>query len=622
MFLKDHITLVRRLAILLILYTFCRILFFLLNSKSFESAEISNVLLAFLYGIRFDASIIFSSNLLFIIISILPFAFINSKRWYQGSKLLFLVVNIPLLLMNLADIEYYKFTSKRTGSDILGIMGDVKNQSLQLMTHYWYIFLMIILFSFFVILFYGEYKIHEGVKMKKIYSWTLIPIIILFSILIIRGGFQYKPLKPDHAFVLSPNVLGNLVLNTPYNFFTTLSFPAVEDVHYYKTDNEAKLIIQQNDHIDTSRAKVNVVIIIMESFAREYMTKGNRFPGFTPFLDSLANESTYFGNHFANGKRSVEALPSIFASIPSLMEEPYITGVYQGNEIHGLAEAVNRVGYRTAFFHGGRNGTMGFDKFSLNAGFQEYYGLDEYPTAEKDFDGNWGIYDEPYFNYFCETISEFKPPFLASVFSLSSHQPYSVPAKYKDKFPKGYLEIHESVGYADHALRKFFEAASKKDWYSNTLFIITADHTQSLFTPRYNNIIGEYNVPLILFKPGVQIKADTASVSQHIDIMPTVLDFIGVNAPNKTLFGRSLLDSTIEGRVIYFSNKRYIYIKKDYFIEFDDSTVKLYALNDRKCKDELLDRPIIKKQYEKELKAYLQYYKNGLNKNDWYLKTF
>ena len=344
---------------------------------------------------------------------------------------------------------------------------------------------------------------------------------------------------------------------------------------------------------------------------------GNTTSGYTPFLDSLASQSLFFDHHFANGKRSIEAVPSVFASIPSWMEEAYITGVYQGNEIHGLAELLGASGYHTAFFHGGKNGTMGFDKFALNAGFNEYYGLDEYPQ-EKDFDGNWGIYDEPYLDYFCQTITDFEEPFMASVFTLSSHQPYSIPEKHKGVFPKGTLDIHESIGYADYALRKFFECASTKSWYKNTLFVITADHTQGLVTQKYLNSIGEYRVPLILFHPSKIIKADTSQVTQHIDIMPTVLDYTGIANNRPILFGHSVLDS-LEGRALFYTNKTYMYVKKDYFIEFNNNAVSMYKANDWNKKQKINTEEQKKSRYEKELEAYIQYYNNGLNNNNWYL---
>ncbi len=612
-----YFLIIKRFGLLLFLYSICRFFFFLFNQKAFVGAEFTNVLLAFAYGLRFDLSIIFSSNLLFLLFNIFPFSFVDSKAGYKFSKGLYFFVNTPLLLMNMADVEYFKFTSKRTGYDVLGIIGDVKNQSFQLVVHYWYVPLVLFFFILFLLKYYGRYESQSEVKIKKVYGWVLIPLVVAVSVVIVRGGFQYKPLKPDHAFVLSPNVLGNLVLNTPYNFFTTLSFQRVEEVAYFKTDEEVKELLKQNkSQLNIADAKTNVVIIILESFSREYMGMGDTVPGYTHFLDSLEKQRLVFDHHFANGNRSIEAVPAILASVPSLMEESYITGVYQANEIHGLAELLTGKGYHTAFFHGGKNGTMGFDKFAFNAGFKEYYGLDEYPE-EKDFDGNWGIYDEPYLHYFCQTLTDFRKPFMASVFTLSSHQPYSIPEKHKGVFPKGTLEIHESIGYADYALRKFFECASTKDWYKNTLFVITADHTQGLTSKKYLNSIGEYRVPLILFHPGKTIKADTSQVTQHIDIMPTVLEYTGVVNNRPILFGRSALNAS-EGKALFYTNKTYVYVKKDYFIEFDQVGFSMYKAEDWNKKEKINSEKEKQAQYEKELKAYIQYYNNGLNNNNWY----
>ncbi len=615
---ERYTALAKRILVVVLLYSACRGLFFLFNYKTFANAEASAILLSFLYGLRFDLSIIFSSNLLFIVLGMLPFKAMDTKTGQLVLKLLFLIVNIPLLFMNLADVAYFKFTMKRTGFDVTGILGDVGNQSAQLVLHYWYIPLLTGVFVYALLKLYGT-TIKTNAKPVSIWIQVgILPLVIGCCILIIRGGLQYKPLKPDHAFVQTPNVLGNLVLNTPYNFFTTMSFPRVENSTYYTSNTALKTVLQRRAAPDTTQGKhTNVVILILESFSREYMGIGTKEKGYTPFLDSLAKEGLFFDHHFANGKRSIEAVPAIFASVPSLMEEPYITGIYQGNELHGLAELLQENGYHTAFFHGGRNGTMGFDKFSMNAGFHRYYGLDEYPDKEKDFDGNWGIYDEPYLNYFCKEITTFKTPFMASVFTLSSHQPYSVPDQYKGVFPKGTLEIHESIGYADHALRNFFKLASTQDWYANTLFVLTADHTQGLSTATYQNAIGEYRVPLVLFHPGKKIEADTAQVSQHADLMPTILDYTLGKNPGALLFGHSLFDGG-EGRALFYTNKTYVYVKKEYFLEFDKASARLYAATDWNKRNEILDRPEVKQQFEKEVKAYIQYYNNGLNSNNWY----
>src|SRR5690606_31160388 len=152
-----------------------------------------------------------------------------------------------------------------------------------------------------------------------------------------------------------------------------------------------------------------------------------------------------------------ESLPSLLCGLPSLLAEPISKSIYSGNKFTCFPKILKDEGYTNYFFHAGARGTMGFDAYALANGFESYFARENYGTT--DFDGTWGVFDLPYLHYVANKLNETKEPFLAGIFTLSSHQPYSIPDEFKDKFPKGTLEIHESIGYADFALRKFFETA-------------------------------------------------------------------------------------------------------------------------------------------------------------------
>ena len=199
--------------------------------------------------------------------------------------------------------------------------------------------------------------------------------------------------------------------------------------------------------------KKNVVVIILESFGDENVGRG-----YTPFLDSLITKSYYFKHGFANGKVSIDAVPSILSSITSLMNNSFISSSFSLNKINGLPKILKKEGYGTSFFHGSFNGSQNFDQYAQVAGFDHYYGKDQYDGKEA-FDGKWGIYDEEFMQFFCNKLTTFKEPFFSSIFTISSHNPYRVPEKYKGKFSKGTTEIHESIGYSDFALQNFFNTA-------------------------------------------------------------------------------------------------------------------------------------------------------------------
>lgn len=606
-----------RLLFLLILFSLCRLLFFLFYSTEFESCTTAQIVHAFVVGLRFDVSILLGANVVFFFPLAIGRFFVIPKWIFTINKLLFVLVNTMLISLNLLDLEYFAFTGKRTGIEILGIKDDIGNQASQLFLHYWHIALLGFVLFLWILLRTLRLK-YEPVASKRpvLYFAIGYAVFIGLSVIGIRSGFQLKPLRPNIAFSIEPSKLGNVVLNTPFNIFMTIGIEPIESVHYFKDDSEVAGILsewnaQTKPTLPAHTAKPNIVIIILESFSSEYCGISNPKGGFTPFLDSLAAANLYFPNHFANGRVSMEAVPSILASIPGLMREPYITSLYQTNSLQGLGTHLIKNGYHTSFFHAAKNGSMGFDAFTKNADFTHYYGLNEYVGSKEDFDGNWGIYDEPYLQYFNKHLSTFPQPFASCVFTISSHQPYSLPEKYADTFQAGDLDIHKTIGYVDYSLRKFFEAAKKEDWYTNTLFVITADHTQMHSKQEYMNIRGDYNVPLIFFHPTEKLTADTSLVASQIDIMPSILDYLQIINPQPALIGQSVFGKQ-HGYAVNFSDNNYRVFLKDYYIEGTIDTEFMI----RKYTHEIV-RPANEKE-RALIQAIIQYYNNGMIENTYY----
>jgi len=208
--------------------------------------------------------------------------------------------------------------------------------------------------------------------------------------------------------------------------------------------------------------------------------------------------SWVYHHAYANGKRSIEGVPSSIMALPSLMDNDYISSVYQSNTLFSTAYYLQKWGYQSGFYHGGKNGTMSFDNMVAISQAGTYFGLNEYPN-KNDFDGKWGIYDKPYLQYFAQQCREAKQPFYQTIFTLSSHHPYSLPPNEMGKYPEGTLPIHKTVGYTDDALKDFFITASKQEWFKNTVFIITADHSAENEKAYYQSPQGKYEIPLIVF---------------------------------------------------------------------------------------------------------------------------
>src|SRR5688572_5257830 len=618
--------LVKRLGWLLAIYSGLRLTFLLVNYSVFREASLLQFLKAFVIGLRFDLSAIFMVNGLFILFSLLPVPGFQKSGYQRFLKFIFILSNFPFLCLNLIDLEYFKFIGRRTSNELFTITQDIQAQTGQLLLNYWYFLIFGALLLFLFIKWYPKTVKKSGI----IFNWRLDLLILLvvgaLTIFMIRGGWQYKPIRPGNAFLQQPSILGHVSLNSTFTFIKSIDQPVLETKTYFASEEEVLKVLnfdpKKYARSSDKPTKENVVLIILESFSSEYTGVENNRPGFTPFFDSLAMRGSFYRHNYANGRKSIEALPSLLAGLPSLLHEPYITSSFQSNQIFGIGNIAKQNGYSTSFFHGAENGTMGFNTFSKMAGFDQYFGLREYPKEKlkTDFDGQWGILDEPYLQYFVKELNKQKQPFLTSVFTLSSHQPYPVPAKYKGRFPKGTLPIHESIGYTDFALRQFFKTAAKQPWYQNTLFIITADHTQESADPNYQNQIGSFKVPLLLFHPSKKLPAPPANkITQQADLPTTITDYLNLKTDLLLPFGVSVLDTTSNGRAIFFTEENYVLIHHDAVTNLNENEeINFHNYAPPKLSTYNQHAPEKEKQRTQELKALVQYYRNGLMHNNLY----
>jgi phosphoglycerol transferase MdoB-like AlkP superfamily enzyme len=565
-------------------------------------------------------------NVLLIILHIVPFEIRYRDVYQQIMKYLYFFTNGIAIAMNGMDFVYYRFINKRATADVFKTFEHETNMVklfFRFLFDYWPATLITLFMWFLMVYLYNKVKTEKPEPGNRIgyyvVNFLMIPVILALVIGAARGGYKHstRPITISNAarYVENPRDVA-IVLNTPFSFFRTFDKKALVKYEFFGEEKLAR-------PVDTKPfSKENVVIIILESFAREYIgalnknLEGGTYTGYTPFIDSLINVSLTFDVSIANGKKSIDAMPSILASVPSL-ETPYTISHYANNQINGLPELLKRKGYYTAFFHGAPNGSMGFDSFAKTAGFENYFGLDQYPE-KSDFDGMWGVWDETFFRFFARKLNSFKEPFLVSLFSVSSHHPFLVPEKYTGKFKKGPAPIVEVVGYTDFALRELFGEISTSAWFKNTLFIITADHTNESIHKEFQNNFGSYCIPIIFYKPGSDLRGVKARIAQQIDIMPTILSYLNYDE-EYIAFGNNLLDDSYESFAFNTNGSDYHLYMKDNILEMiDNKPVGLYNYKT----DKLLEKSLIgkntelQKQMEEKLKAIIQTYNSRLIDNN------
>lgn len=521
-------------------YALCRILFIAFYPHLFSPLDLADWLRFWWMSLRYDASAIFSINLIFIVLLLLPFP--KGRYFFTSVKVFFVGVNWLFLALNLADIPYFEFNTRRTSYDVLAfLLEDIGRQLPQLLLHFW---------PWTLVGIAGIWPLWKSfspnpAKEKPAFFQSILVLVFwaALSIGLIRNSFTLKPLLPGEAFLTDHPPAGSGILNTPFVIFKTTEEVSLPEQKWLSDQEVLQIVRPRTRHASSGLLKGHhVVIVILESFSTEYTgLKGNPV-SYSPFFDSLALAGLWFPHHFASGRTSRDAVPSVLGSIPSWMPETFAHSKYISTKIEGLGTSLKKQGYKTMFFHGGKNGTMSFDIASRITGFDQYFGLNEYPGPPEDNDGHWGIFDGPMLKFMADKSGEVSGPFASCIFTLSSHQPYTIPGPLKGKFPKGPLEIHEAIGYTDYALRQFFDYAKRQPWYNKTLFVITADHTQLNHDPRYADLRGRFDVPLVFFSPSQKLVADTARFVKHIDIRPSVLDLLGIDPAEDNPLGSSVFN--------------------------------------------------------------------------------
>ena len=627
------------LLLVMAIYTLSRVFFYWINIDLYPNVDNAHLIEMVMGGWRFDLTALLYLNSLYILLILLPLPvqIRNNEQYIRVTNYSFYIPNIIGLIANTMDMVYVRFTDRRTTCTLFTEFQNDSNLAqiiLQAAGQYWYVTLFgIAIIALLIVASRKTWQIKTPSRTWMYYlaNSALMVVSIYFVVIGIRGGFgKYtRPITISNAmqYANTPQETA-ILLNTPFSLMKSLENTTYVHPQYFS--NEEAEAIFSPIHIDEIEknerlGKTNVVIVILESFSKEYIGFYNRhmdgYRGYTPFLDSLLAHSVTYTHSFASGRKSIDAMPSVLSSIPMLIE-PYIVTPYSTNAVSSLAACLRDEGYATAFFHGAPNGSMGFQAYARSAGFEQYFGMDEYDGIDA-FDGTWAIWDEEFLQYYAQRMSQMQEPFITAVFTASSHHPFRVPERYEGVFPQGDKPIHPCVGYTDHALRKFFAYAQQQTWYENTLFVITADHTNQVSLPEYATAKGLFEVPIAFYSPQwSQGEVHEQSAVSQTDIMPSVLAYLGYQKPFFA-FGKDILTKEKENQwAVCYNHPAYQLLSDSLLLQFDgQNTYAVYNYQNDPLLQNNIANEIDYSAMERYLRAYIQQYIYRLTTNQLTIKT-
>jgi phosphoglycerol transferase MdoB-like AlkP superfamily enzyme len=613
-----------RILLAYLFYFLARLGFYLYTRQLIPVESVSEFFKLCWHGLAFDTTAILYVNGLFIILSLFPMMPLHRHGYRVFLIWLYFVTNLLAYSLNFIDFIYYRYTFSRSTIGIMESLEHESNKGLlfkNFLVNYWHVFLIFIALAMLWVWLYKRNSPKFSYLPFTLKNAAVSVLLFLLTVVLciggIRGDFK-KSTRPINLVDANRHVTNaaqaDIVLNTPFAMFRTMFSNNFKKVHLTDQQTIDELIKPVKQYQNNPPSRPNVVVFILESNGREYFGSFNRdskikdYKGYTPFVDSLAQHSLIFTNAYSNGFKSIHAMSSTLAGIPSF-KDAFTSSPYPKQETQSLVSVLESIGYNTSFFHGAPNGSMGFLGYSNILGIDRYYGKNEY-NNDADFDGVWGIWDEPFFQYFNKTISSEKQPFMATMFSVSSHEPYKVPEQYEGKFPKGDVNVHQTIGYTDYALKKFFAAARKEAWFKNTIFVLVGDHSNTIFYDEYRKEFNKNAVAMMIYTPDEKYKGVNTDFAQQIDIYPTILDMIGYDKPFRS-WGRSLVgDTEIPPFVIKYSSGQYQLMSGNYICTFDGKKATgFYDKNDKGMTTNLIgQRNAEMDRLELRCKAFLQDY--------------
>lgn len=635
-YLAPFVSLVVNIFIAFVVYLIARVAFLLENFSYFsEGLSFSQMGEWFWGGYIFDRSAITYTNSLYIVMMLFPLWIKERRGYHLLCKWVFVVVNTLTLVINLCDAVYFPYTLRRTTTSVFREFSN-ENNLLDVfwgeLWGHWYLLLLAIAVVWLMWKLYLMPRTHHTyyATLGSRIGFGVLQLLLLLAITPLaigacRGGLEsgIRPITVNNAnqYVNRPTECA-IVLNTPFALIRTIGKDVFEVPPYFENLEAVERVFSPIHRPDPTHPfqKKNVVVLIVESFGREYIGALNKdlengnYKGYTPHVDKLIQQSATYQYSYCNGRKSIDGMPSVLCGIP-MFKEPFVLSPASMNNYTSMAGLLSKEGYHTAFFHGANRGSMGFMAFANKVGFQQYFGRQDYAADKRfggdaDFDGHWGIWDEPFLQYWATKLGELKEPFMTACFTVTSHTPYVIPEKYKKVYPEEGIVIHKCIRYTDMAIGKFFETAKKQPWYKNTIFVLTSDHTNLSDHQQYQTDIGGFCSPIVIFDPSGEVKSGIyPGIAQQIDILPTVLSILGYNKPFLS-FGCDLMTTPMkETYAVNYLNGIYQYCKYGYVLQFDGQHTKaIYRLDDKLMQHNLLGKVKEQAQMEHELKAIIWQY--------------
>lgn len=532
--------------------TFFRILFFVFF-RTPEQGDVWWAALAFLHGTRFDFSSLCALNLIFILL--IYFKNIRQNRIFLQ---IWIFVNFIYIGLLVGDFIHYSIYNKRMAWDVLGLFHGMKLGVILFMVSQFLIVVPILGISYLLV----RYLILKTIptndeEIKNKYYPFYFVFVVLISIIGYRGGLQRRVLAIQHSWLYANgnSFFAAMTTNTLHNLLregkaAKLPFDP-RSIHSSLLPTWDRSLFSNQPIL--TKAPKNIMFVFFESLA-SYPYEHGHMPKLKNWISNHKKDLYFTTQLYANGKLSKDSLLSIFFGLPSYFDIHVFESKYSKNTFAGIGQIAKQMGQTSFYMDAAPAGMQFFDVIVKAAGFDAYISVqDKYKKVKNIPRNGWGVHDEVLYKEAIDYASKLDTPFLGAVFTVSSHTPF-FGAPNRPVYKNEEKDYFVAVDYGDESLVNFLNEASTKEWYKDTLFIMTGDHSPPL-SSKWNRDVNEISrVPFLLYWPGSSLGAlEFRGVGRHVDIPHTVFEILGQYPAKWTTYGTSLIKKNHDDADVFYT---------------------------------------------------------------------
>jgi len=568
-----------------------------------QGIDAGTMIKAFFVGLRFDLTVTGYLVAPVALIGLLPrIGFSSSRITRRISTIYLTIVSISAFFLNIVDLEFFGQFNTRLNHLALQ-WWDTPEMVLQML---WESFSLPLYLLFTLILVVGIYLVlrliskvtfNREEKMKWYWQLAIYPLALGLLFLAIRGRIsKWSPINWGVAYYSPYNFTNQLALNSCFTFvndtlfedadrtagkeFESLMTPeaATERVRAILGIDKEKLVPNQpiaRIEGDSVQKQMNVIIVVMESLAADFVSSCGGVEDLAPEIDRIARDGILFPNFFGNAGFTRNAVFSIVTGLPPMQGKPLINRMEGQYEFSGLGTLLKERGYRTRFYIPHDPHFDNMQGFTLANAFEKLTSKNDFPADSAI--SSLGVPDGVLYRRALSDFDQLEEPFLAVILTGSNHHPFICPdvpyPRYDPDSPNAVR--FDAFLYADYAMGRFYDRIRESDWGENTLLVIFGD-TGLNWHPTLELDLSLYRTPLLLICPG-QLEPDVSNrMGSQIDVVATVMDILGGQWINNTL-GESLLKPGDNHAIFHHSGALGFIRDNYYFLRTRDGDKHLFV---------------------------------------------